>query len=265
MRPIKPARRRALISLLCLALTVAAAYGVILLIPRLASLGPDAPDSNELRSALALPTATAPTSTTPPPSLPPGFPSMQFPPPKIDVEPGKPQPIATKFGLTYDIPPDWENRWGAVAGWSNLEGPIVTLGAVGRFGYGYCPDSDGARMAMTGATGLNGIDIDSAAREQVSLAREIFTNDQGTEPKVEITGPVSFEISGRPAVKYTAKITDIPPNNRCTPPSARVEVVATPAYATAEVMVLLAEAHEGISGAAAPSTLDAIITSVRAS
>ncbi|WP_280762931.1 hypothetical protein [Prescottella agglutinans] len=260
-----PARRRFLFSLLRLAATIAVAYGVILLIPRLAALGPEAPDSTDLRSALAQPTRAASKSTTPPPPLPQGFPSMQFPPPKIDVGPGQPQPIATKFGLTYDIPPDWDNRWGAVAGWSNHEGPIVTLGSVGRFGYDYCPDIDGSRMAMTGVTGRNGTDIDSAAREQVSLAQEIFTNDQGAEPTVEITGPMSFEVSGRPAVRYTATITDIPPNNRCTPPSAVVDVVATPAYATAEVMVLVAEAHQGISGALAPSTLDGVISSVRAS
>lgn len=36
----------------------------------------------------------------------PGFPSVERPP-KIEVSDGQPQPTATKYGLTYDIPAGW--------------------------------------------------------------------------------------------------------------------------------------------------------------
>ncbi|WP_235871005.1 hypothetical protein [Rhodococcus spongiicola] len=260
----KPARRRLLIALLRLAATVAVSYGFILMIPRLAAMGPDAPDPDELGPALAPPTWSAPASTTPPPPLPPGFPSMQFPPPKIDVEPGEPQPIATKFGLTYDIPPDWDNEWSAVFGWSDDDGLIAGYGAHGQYGYEYCDAVDGATLAVTGATGRRGIDIETAALDEVRLAERIFADDDRM-PKVTYTEAQRFTIAGNPAVRYTALVDDVPKSNECDPPRARFDVVATRGFATAEVMVLVVEAHQGLPGAIEAETIDQIIGTLRPS
>ncbi|OYD67883.1 hypothetical protein [Rhodococcus sp. OK302] len=163
----------------------------------------DVPSPETLESALAPSTYLSATPTTPPLPLPPGFPSMDRPPTKIAVEPGQPQPIATKFGLTYDIPPDWRNMATAASGWTTYKDTIL-FGAIGQYKYNFCAESDGSTLAMTGATGRNGVDIDTAAQEWVHKADTIFADKNGAPAIITYSDATHFTISGRPAVRYTA-------------------------------------------------------------
>lgn len=132
------------------------------------------------------------------------------------MEPGQPQPIATKFGLTYDIPPDWRNSSDSVAGWTTTEDTII-FGALGDYKYNYCSKSDGSTLALTGATGRDGVDIDTVGQEWVHKADLIFSDKHGAHATIAYREPTHFTISGRPAVRYTATATDIPPDNECDP------------------------------------------------
>ncbi|MDI9903342.1 hypothetical protein QM716_26130 [Rhodococcus sp. IEGM 1409] len=218
------------------------------------------PPAESLATALAPPVNT--TSTTPPPPLPPGFPSLDRPPPKIEVEPGQPQPIATKFGLTYDIPADWRNGFSAVAGWNTSEG-LITFGAIGEYAYDFCEASDGAKLAMTGATGRNGVDIDTAAQEWVYKAPAIFADKKGNTANIAYSQPTEFAISGRPAIRYTATATSIPADNECDPSSATFDIVATSSYATAEVMIFMIRIDDGFKNSLAHGIADQIIATIR--
>ncbi|MGY5281073.1 hypothetical protein [Nocardia gipuzkoensis] len=199
-----------------------------------------------------------PSTTFAPP--PPGFPSMEFPPPMPEVPKGQPQPVPTRFGLSYSVPSDdnWQPSNRTALGWTD-----ATYGAGSVYGHGYCTESKSARLAVVGVTSLNGVDIDTAAREEVTLAERIFADKSGRKPKVEIRGPVGLEVSGRPAVRYTAVVTDIPPDGACDPPRAQFDIVATPAYTTAEVMLLMVEHHVGLPKSLSNSDVDTIIASLR--
>ncbi|MGW4327563.1 hypothetical protein ACWEKR_16895 [Nocardia sp. NPDC004573] len=204
-----------------------------------------------------------PSTTFVPP--PPGFPSMEFPPPMPEVPKGQPQPVPTRFGLSYSVPSDdnWQPTNDAVMGWTDNAGEIATYGAASRYRYKYCPEVRGASLARVGVTGRNGVEIEAVAREEAAKAERIFADKSGRRPKVEIRGPLTFDVSGRPAVRYTAIVTDIPQEKSCDPSRAQFDIVATPAYATAEVMMLMVEHHVGLPQALTDSDVDTIIKSLR--
>ncbi|MGW1739268.1 hypothetical protein ACWCPQ_10705 [Nocardia sp. NPDC001965] len=131
------------------------------------------------------------------------------------------------------------------------------------FGYGYCPATDGSALARVGVRGRNGIDIETAAREAAAQAGAIFSDAAGARPKVEIRGPVQAEVAGRPAVRYTAMVSGITQESSCDPSTARFDVVATSAYASAEVMVLFLQRHTGVPDALSGHDAAAILTSLR--
>lgn len=79
------------------------------------------------------------------------------------------------------------------------------------------------------------------------------------------SGPTNFTISGRPAIRYTATVTNIPADNECDPPSAQFDVVTTPGYSTAEVMVFLVQSDQGLPDALNQGTIDQIIATIRKS
>ena len=218
---------------------------------------------------LAAPHTTGPLSapsTTPNPTSPPGLPVIDQLPPKIDVPPGSPLPIATKYGYTYDIPVDWLNMQNVVAGWENKRGEIARYSSIGQYGKGYCPQEPHEPLAMAGITGRNGVDPETAARDHVRLAKRVFASESGMyEPHVDYVGPTPTVVAGRHAVRFTATVTDIPADEACRPPAARFDVIAVPAYATAEVMLLMVELHQGIPNAPQPVVTDQIIASMRPS
>ncbi|NKY29500.1 hypothetical protein [Nocardia gamkensis] len=187
-----------------------------------------------------------PGPTKPPePSLPPGFPSMEFPPPLVKVGKGRPQPVPTRYGLTYTVPSDgWHASNDAIMAWSDEvdHTSIASYEAVSRYGIDYCRQTEGSVLASVGVDGRNGVDINTAAREEVDKARRIFGDARaGRMPTVELRGPLTFEISGRPAVRYTAVVADIPKKASCDPATAEFDIVATPAYASAEVAIFMFE------------------------
>lgn len=198
-------------------------------------------------------------------SPPSGLPFLERPPAKLRALPGQQQPVATRYGWTYDLPPDWQNRSDSVAGWGDSQGEIVRYGSIGRFGHNYCSASDGSRLAMSGAGGRNGMEPETAARTEVELAERIFASEDGRKPRVEYIGPSPVTMSGRIGTRYTAIVNDIPQEGPCDPPSAQFDVVALPGSATAEVMVLMVEFEQGVPGALDPGIADRIMASLRPS
>lgn len=208
------------------------------------------------------PPVERPSTTVAP--LPPGFPSMMYPPPMPEVGEGEPQPVPTKFGLTYTVPADWLATNSMVMGWSDKDGSIATYGAGSDYRSGYCDESDTSSMATVGVTGRNGIDIDRAAREEVEKAERLYADDEaGYKPKVEIRGPFSFEVSGRPAIRYTAEVSDIRQPDTCGLSRASFDVVATSGYSSAEFVLLVVMRHKDLPDALSDADVDAIIKSLR--
>ncbi|MBF6333261.1 hypothetical protein [Nocardia transvalensis] len=204
-------------------------------------------------------------STTPDAPLPPGFPSMALPPPMPEVPPGHLQSVPTKFGLSYSVPNGngWRPSNQRLVGWSDRDERIVAYGSVSDYGYGTCPRSEESWIGLVGVRGRNGVDVETAAREEVSKAERIFADGAGRTPKVEISTPRHQEVDGRPAVRYTATVSAIPHTESCSYERARLDVVATVAYTSAEVMILVVEHHEGFEHSLTEADVDTIIASLR--
>ncbi|WP_410876343.1 hypothetical protein [Nocardia sp. A7] len=203
------------------------------------------------------------TSVVPPP---PGFPTMEFPPPMPSAEPGRPQLVPTRFGLSYAVPSgkDWKASNQLVFGWSDRGGQIATFGAGSQFRRGYCGDDDGADRAMVGMSGRNGVDLDTAAREAVTNAELVFADDEtGRKPRVEITGPFDSTVSGQPARRYTATVSEIPETDSCSPDQAVYEIIATTGYASAEVALLLVTRDVGTDDALPAAEAETILQSLQ--
>ncbi len=225
---------------------------------------PYADDVPEVEQAAPSWLPPAPAESPPEPPLPPGFPSMAFPPPLPEVVAGQPRTVPTRFGLDYSVPAGdgWRPSNGRTVSWSEGGRTIASYGAVSDYGYGYCPETEGSVLARVGVRGRNGIDIDTAAREAADRAGAIFSGAAGARPDVDLRGPVPAEVAGRPAVRYTAVVTRIPTESSCDPSAAQFDVVATPAYASAEVMVLILQRHTGLPDALSERDAEAILTSL---
>ncbi|MBF6192193.1 MULTISPECIES: hypothetical protein [Nocardia] len=208
-----------------------------------------------------------PRPTGPPePSLPSGFPSMEFPPPLVKVGNGQLQPVPTRYGLTYTVPSDgWSPSNDAIMAWNDEidHTTIASYEAVSRYGIGYCRQTEGSVLASVGVDGRNGIDIDTAARDEVDKASRIF-GDRKTNhmPAVQLRGPITFEISGRPASRYTAVVTDIPKKSSCDPVTAEFDIVATAAYASAEVAIFMIQHYTNSAESLSRDEVEKIIQSI---
>jgi hypothetical protein len=194
------------------------------------------------------------------------LPTIEFNPSKITVPPGSVQPIATRYGLTYEIPLDWTNMSGSVAGWDIDTPHGGWYQTVGQYGGGHCPEVPAESLALSGAAGRNGVDLDGAARDEVRAAMQIFASEDGlSKPSVTYVGPQLLTVADQQAVRYTAIVRDIPQDRPCKTLEARFEILATAGRATAEVMVLMVEIDEHVSGSVDPSVADQIFNSIRPS
>lgn len=238
-------------------------FGIMWAIPKLA---PPVPERYQGVQPLP-PVSAAPTGTiTTPPPLPPGFPSTNRPPPKIEVPDGQPQPIATKFGWTYEIPADWENWYDGFTEWTGEDGSTATYGAVGLHGRFDCDGGEFQTSAITGMTGRRPGDLTVLAFQEVQKASLIFTNRDGSEtPTVRISDPQYLDVDGEPAVRYSASVEDIPDTPDCPPPRATFDVVTTNGFATAEVAVFVVLADRDVENALTDDDVDTIISSLRKS
>ncbi|MGG7102153.1 hypothetical protein [Rhodococcus sp. 24CO] len=61
---------------------------------------------------------------------------------------------------------------------------LTHFGVPIRYKYNYCSESDGSSLAMTDATGRNGVDIDTVAQEWVHKADLIFADKHGTHATI---------------------------------------------------------------------------------
>lgn len=244
-----------------LAASIALLVGIVWAIPQLA---PEVPEPYDGVQALPPASPSATGSTTAPPPLPPGFPSMERPPPKIEVPDGQPQPIATKFGWTYEIPADWRNFSTGIAGWSNASRSVV-YGSIGDFGMNYCPESDGSTLAMSGMTGRNGMDLHTAGLDAARGAEIIFGDDSAAPPRIEYSPPGDIEVAGGPAVRYTVRASNMHKRADCDPTEATFDVVAVPGFATATVAVFFVKLDLTVDGALDHSVVEDIISTLRRS
>ncbi|MEO7077546.1 MAG: hypothetical protein ABIY38_01520 [Rhodococcus sp. (in: high G+C Gram-positive bacteria)] len=232
----------------------------------LPKMGPDTPDRYEgvaapVTSVAAPKTSSSPTSTVAGP--PPGFPSMELSPAEIDVPDGDSIPIDTKYGLSYTVPGDWRNVSSGVAGWQGDSGS-VTYGAVTMYGYDYCPEHrDGATKADTGITGRNGIDIPAAAFDVSRSAELIFRDEPNDAVMIEYSAPIEFEVDGAPAVRYTAKASNLARKFDCDPIAASLDIVATQGYSNATVAVFMIVSYEQLDGSLSRNKIDQIVATLR--
>ncbi|WP_415976077.1 hypothetical protein [Rhodococcus sp. 077-4] len=248
---------------------VAALLGLFLAVGfLLPKLGPQAPDSYQ---GVARPTTTAtalqPTGSTAPTSTrvgpPPGFPSMEFPPPENQVTAGDPIPIDTKYKISYTVPGDWQNSSGAIAGWEGDMGS-VTYGAIAMYGYDYCPeDRDGARKAITGMTGRNGIDVATAAFEASRQAEIIFRDQPNDDVQIQYSEPTQFQIGGAEAVRYSVRASNLTKKFDCDPTEGTFDVVATQGYSNATIAVFMVKTDQQIEGALPHTEVDQIVSTLR--
>lgn len=208
------------------------------------------------------PTFEAQTST--PPALPDGFPYMEFPPPMEEAPDGQPQDVPTKFGVTYTVPGDdeWNASNGGIANVSGDDTRII-YGAMSEYREGYCPDRSGAALTDVGMTGRNGVDIDTAAREAVEEAELVFADEAGSSTDIDIRGPFHMQVSGNPAVRYTAVATGLEQGYECDPREATFDIVATQGYATAEVVTFMVLNNRGSPNSLSDEDVDGIIGSLR--
>ncbi|WP_186627558.1 hypothetical protein [Rhodococcus sp. BP22] len=247
--------------LISLAVSLVAFNALLWGLPKIA---PEVPERYEGVMAVTPPPGTAAKTTAPP--LPPGFPSMERPPPKIEVPDGQAQPIETKFGLTYEIPADWDNASTGFGGWEDETGKSVVYGAIGRFGYETCAEQNGSTLGLTGATGSNDVDLVRVATEHSRNADMIFkaaVDDLGTI--VRRSEPENVVAAGNPAVRVTVAIENITQDSPCDPPSATFDIMTTTSYATARTAVFMVQLDQGVDGALDHSVADEIFSTIRRS
>ncbi|MFD4367756.1 hypothetical protein [Rhodococcus sp. NPDC058521] len=252
---------------LCLIAIVVLLYGITWVTNKGSSLGGEARAEGE--SAATTSGWTAPTlnpQTSTPAPLPEGFPSLRRPPAMVESPEGQPQPVPTKFGLTYTVPGggDWRPSASRVLGWTDGNGnDIATYGSVSDYKYNFCPERNGSTLADVGITGRNGTDIGTAAKEAIEKAEDIFAEESNGKVSVEISGPFDLEVSGSPAVRYTAKVTEIEPQTSCDVREAGFDVVSTRGYATAEVATLFVKHGDGAPGALTDDDVNNIVGSLQ--
>ncbi|MBY4131219.1 hypothetical protein HQO83_22765 [Rhodococcus fascians] len=249
-----------------IAVSAAVIYG-------LAQAAPDTPDSYVGPAGPAPSATTSPGSTgasgtvaLPPPVVtntpPPGFPSMRRPPREIEVADGEPQPIDTKFGLSYTVPSDWRNFSTGIAGWEG-NGGSITYGAIADYGRGFCPAEDSADLGMTGMIGRNGVDATAAALEVSRQADFIFADSDNPDAVVTYSDPVEFEIDGEPAVRVDADVTGLKVESECESPAASFDIVATTGFSNATVAVFMITLDRGIEGALDDKVGEDILSSLQ--
>ncbi len=188
---------------------------------------------------------------------------MEYAPPEIDVPDGDPIPIDTKYGLSYTVPADWRNVSSGVAGWQGDSGS-VTYGAVTMYGYDYCPEHrDGARKALTGMTGRNGVDVPTAAFEASRQAEIIFRDEPDDGVQIEYTDPIELDIDGAPAIRYSVRASNIAQKFDCDPTEATFDIVATQGYSNATVAIFMVQTDQQIDDPLDEGTVDQIISTLR--
>ncbi|WP_237658149.1 hypothetical protein [Rhodococcus ruber] len=227
-------------------------------------LAPDVPDAApEWAPPVTTSRAESPTATTPRRELPPGFPTMERAPKLPDVPEGAPQPVPTKFGLTYTTPPGWFGGE-SIMGWNGRGGEMMVIGSASSFGNGYCAAEDTSTLASVGITGRPAGDLLTVAAHEVRAVEWMYSGREQS-PTVEYSAPVHFDIDGNPAVRITARVADIPHIHECAPPAARWDFVATTGLASAEVAVFVVQADRGVAGQLDDDSIDGLVESLRRS
>lgn len=248
-----------------IAVSAAVIYG-------LAQAAPDTPDSYVGPAGPAPSATTSPGSTgasgtvaLPPPVVtntpPPGFPSMRRPPREIEVADGEPQPIDTKFGLSYTVPSDWRNFSTGIAGWEG-NGESITYGAIADYGRGFCPSRETQRLAMAGMTGRNGTDLATAGQQAVRQAEAIFKDEDSPDSVLKYADPVGFTIGGEPALRYSVDVSQIRKQVDCDFPAASFDIVTTTGFSNATVVVFMIMTGRQVDGALDDSVVDAVVGSI---
>lgn len=184
------------------------------------------------------------------------------------VPDGAPQPVPTRYGLSYVVPRGngWRPSESMVVGYTDPVGDhtLAMYGSVSDFGHHYCAETDTSSLAYIGVRGRNGVDAATAARQEIAMVPDLFQAPGHTPaPRVETHGPFEYQIDGRPAFRYTASISGIAKKASCDPESSEFTVIATPGYANAEVAVFVFRRHTEIAGALGTKDAGQVIDSIR--
>ncbi|MFC3961844.1 hypothetical protein [Nocardia jiangsuensis] len=224
-------------------------------------------DSDESSGATGTPWTAPPLRGSAPAPPPADLPRIEFPPPLPTIRQGDPQPVPTRYGLTYTVPSSggWRPSSDRTMGWTSDGELITAYGSVSDYGYDYCPELDGSDKAAVGITGRNATDAATAARSEIDRVERALTDDAGGAPRVAVSDPVQTEVSNRSAVRYTAELTDVSKGADCDAAAVRLHVVATAAYATAEVAVFVVLQRLDVPDALSDDAVAAIVGSLRSS
>ncbi|QNG17376.1 hypothetical protein G4H71_07805 [Rhodococcus triatomae] len=172
--------------------------------------------------------------------LPEGMETVDWPPAKIVVPAGSPQPIATRQGWTYTIPAEWTNVHDGFIGWSTESYGAVAYGSAGSLKSTTCNHTD---IAFSGSAGRNGESLEDAARAEIRIAEHAYTKAGHPQPVVTYSDLQTFEIDGHPAVRTSAHVTNIT-DDECDISAANFEIVAVPGFSDAEVAVFIVHTKE---------------------
>ena len=214
------------------------------------------------------PAAAAPSSFAPsPPGLPPPADAPSSPPSAPAKVPGWRAVVATKHGVTYDVPP---GTWSVqspdmVVGFEDPSGrPEVAGSGAAVYKQGYCKGHSGSWRAQAAVSGYSTADLAGDAKD---AARKWATygyapDDGGPAPTVILTATQAVSAGDVSAQEATATVAMHDGGDPCAPPLGIVHAVAVP-LRSGEVSVLVVIADQGVTDAAPYPDLQKIAASVR--
>ncbi|WP_280306744.1 hypothetical protein [Nocardia neocaledoniensis] len=182
------------------------------------------------------PHSTMSRDTEPPPNLP----VIDFPPKVRTSNDGKSHEVPTRYGISYSVPftPEWRPSNTRIMSWSDESGTKATLGSVSDYRYGHCNDGDDFALATIGVRGRNGVNTNTAAREQIDLFEQIFVEGSESHPRIERSSPQVIQYEDSQGSSHSVEISEISSTKKCHPSRVRITSIAVPAHATSEVAVV---------------------------
>jgi hypothetical protein len=176
--------------------------------------------------------------------------------------------VATKHGVTYDVPPGtWSVKSpSTIVGFEDSRGtPEVAGSGAAMYKQGYCQGHSGSWRAEAAVSGYSTTDLAADAADAAGKwGRFGYTPDsKGSAPTVRIGGTKAIDTGGGTrAQEATAFVTVHDAADPCSPPRAIVHAVAVP-LKDGKVSVLIVIADQGTSDAVADADLEKIAGSVR--
>lgn len=231
------------------------------------------PVASETSTSKARPTFTRPSTPSvpqPPPTPSPAPTGTDCVP--MSAGPGTPagwQQVGSRFGVGYDVPADWQvQSCGTRVGWEKPcpDGPFGTcpiqiLSAAAELPAGAaCPDSV---VAMTGLGAVTDTtDTRMVATNGATLAKQIYTSDEGRIPTVALSDPQDVTFGAMRGTKVVAHVTGIQ-SDQCTAATVDHAVVAVAPPGQSKVIMLVMSLPQQFPGVPQPQVIDQIVSTLR--